>query len=201
MARGRPVASPYTARSSHPESAAQQVDDPPGPTDGPELPRSAEERLIAALEALAARDRVLAERSRRLVTLEEAADRLSAATARLQALSSDLAALRLARQAELAERDARIAELEAALIQARRAGETRAQAPDDLRRIRGIGPVIESLLHGMGITTFRQIAALSPEELRRVGDMLGVFRGRIQRDRWTEQAAELAGGHTTPTPE
>ena len=70
-------------------------------------------------------------------------------------------------------------------------GEIR-EGPDDLKQIIGIGPVIEDLLHGLGITTFEQLAALSEEEVDRIGDLLGAFRERIRRDGWTEQAAELA---------
>jgi predicted flap endonuclease-1-like 5' DNA nuclease len=137
---------------------------------------------------------LLAVRNRRLVALEDAADRLAAATARVEELSGHLAALRQARHTELAARDARIAELETALVEARRAADDRARPTDDLKRIRGIGPVIEGLLHGMGITTFRQVAALSGEELGRLGDLLGVFRNRIDREGWIAQAAELARG-------
>jgi predicted flap endonuclease-1-like 5' DNA nuclease len=64
--------------------------------------------------------------------------------------------------------------------------------PDDLKQIVGIGPVIEELLHGLGITTFEQLASLSAEEADRIGDLLGAFRERIRRDGWAEQAAELA---------
>jgi predicted flap endonuclease-1-like 5' DNA nuclease len=172
----------------------RHVDDPLGPNGRAEPPRSTEEALTTALEALAARDRLLAERFRRLMALEDTADHLAAATARLDAVSSDLAALRLARQSELAQRDRRIAELEAALVEARPAAETVREATDDLQRIKGIGPVIEALLHSVGVTTFRQIATFNQEELRRVGDLLGVFRGRIERDGWIRQAAQLTGG-------
>ncbi len=70
-------------------------------------------------------------------------------------------------------------------------GEVRA-GPDDLKEIIGIGPVIEDLLHGLGITTFEQLASLSAEEEDRIGGLLGAFRERIRRDGWAEQAAELA---------
>ena len=73
----------------------------------------------------------------------------------------------------------------------RAAGEVE-EGPDDLKEIVGIGPVIEDLLHGLGITSFEQLAALSAEELDRIGDRLGAFHERIRRDRWTEQAADLA---------
>lgn len=171
------------------------------------------ERLGVALRALAERDRVLAERTRRLTSLEDAAARLVAATARLDAAQSELSALRRARQTELAERDLRIADLEqrlvvttirqrevleakeafiATLLERLRQPQGVEEGPDDFKRITGVGPAIEALLHSTGITTFEQVAALSDEDVSHVGDLLGVFRERIQRDRWIEQAAEFA---------
>ena len=81
----------------------------------------------------------------------------------------------------------------------RAAGEVR-EGPDDLKEIIGIGPVIEGLLHGQGITTFEQLAALSDEDVDRVGALLGAFHERIRRDRWIEQAAELARRPGPPRP-
>jgi len=66
------------------------------------------------------------------------------------------------------------------------------EGPDDLKEVSGIGPVIEDLLHSLGIATFEQLAALPDDELDRIGDRLGAFRERVRRDRWREQAAELA---------
>lgn len=72
------------------------------------------------------------------------------------------------------------------------------EGPDDLKQISGIGPVIEDLLHGLGITTFEQLAGLAEEDIDRIGDLLGVFRERIRRDHWTEQAADLARRRLRP---
>lgn len=157
------------------------------PTQPPGAPHPGEEQLQAAREALAARDRLLAERGARLQALEDVADRLAVTTSRLETVSAELAALRVARSAELAERDRRIVELQVLVARS-----SRRALPDDLKRIKGIGPAIEARLHAVGITTFRQVAALEGESLQRVGDLLGTFRGRIARDRWIEQAAELA---------
>ena len=63
--------------------------------------------------------------------------------------------------------------------------------PDDLTRIRGIGPAIERKLHARGVTTFQQIADLTGEELSALDDALD-FRGRIERDEWVAQAQKLA---------
>lgn len=64
--------------------------------------------------------------------------------------------------------------------------------PDDLKRIKGIGPQNETRLNALGIHHFDQIAAWTPEEARWVGSYLA-FPGRIEREEWIAQAKELAG--------
>jgi NADH-quinone oxidoreductase subunit E len=66
-------------------------------------------------------------------------------------------------------------------------------SPDDLKAISGIGPKLEQVLNGLGIWTYGQVAAWSPEEIAWVDDMLG-FRGRIGRDDWVGQATKLSAG-------
>ncbi|MEM6382688.1 MAG: 50S ribosomal protein L21 [Pseudomonadota bacterium] len=68
-----------------------------------------------------------------------------------------------------------------------------AGAPDDLKKISGVGPVLEKKLNALGITTFAQVAAFTPEDIAKVDDALS-FKGRIERDNWLDQAAELAKG-------
>lgn len=63
--------------------------------------------------------------------------------------------------------------------------------PADLKAISGIGPKLEKVLNGLGIWTFGQIAAWTPEEIAWVDDYLS-FKGRIDRDGWLGQAAALA---------
>mgnify|MGYP001400322087 CR=1 FL=1 len=65
--------------------------------------------------------------------------------------------------------------------------------PDDLKQISGIGPKMEQVLNGLGIWTFGQIAALKPAEVVWLDDYLG-FRGRISRDGWIRQAAQMQAG-------
>jgi predicted flap endonuclease-1-like 5' DNA nuclease len=62
---------------------------------------------------------------------------------------------------------------------------------DDLKRIAGIGPKLEMTLNDLGIFHFDQIAAWGENEIRWIDDYLR-FRGRVVRDRWIEQARELA---------
>lgn len=62
---------------------------------------------------------------------------------------------------------------------------------DDLKLISGVGPKLESVLNGLGIWTFAQIAAWTPAEVAWVDDFLQ-FKGRIDRDSWLAQAKTLA---------
>ena len=66
-------------------------------------------------------------------------------------------------------------------------------AGDDLTKISGVGPVIVKKLHALDVTTFAQIAAWTPEDVAAMDEKLN-FKGRIDRDEWLKQAAELAKG-------
>jgi predicted flap endonuclease-1-like 5' DNA nuclease len=63
-------------------------------------------------------------------------------------------------------------------------------ADDDLKQIRGVGPVIEKMLKAMGITSYRQIANFTKADMDQVTAAMGAFRGRMQRDGWIEGARE-----------
>ena len=64
-------------------------------------------------------------------------------------------------------------------------------APDDLKRISGVGPKLEGLLNEMGVWHFRQIAAWTAAEVAWVDARLK-FKGRIERDDWIAQARVFA---------
>jgi len=66
--------------------------------------------------------------------------------------------------------------------------------PDDLSRIKGLGPKLQALLPTLGVTSFAQIAGWNEAEIDRIDAQLGVFQGRIRKDNWVEQAKLLAGG-------
>ncbi|KOF22224.1 NADH:ubiquinone oxidoreductase [Ensifer adhaerens] len=72
------------------------------------------------------------------------------------------------------------------------ASKAKARAPDDLKRISGIGPKLEQVLNGKGILRFADIAAWSDADVARFDDELG-FGGRILRDDWVKQAKALKG--------
>jgi predicted flap endonuclease-1-like 5' DNA nuclease len=65
---------------------------------------------------------------------------------------------------------------------------------DDLTRIDGIDAHDENRLHEAGIHNFRDIVALSGVEATALEGRLGYAHGRIQNQRWREQAAALADG-------
>ena len=63
---------------------------------------------------------------------------------------------------------------------------------DDLQTINGIGPAVEHRLHGVGIFTFAQLAALSPADIAAsVADITGLTAERIIRQNWIGQARHL----------
>lgn len=66
--------------------------------------------------------------------------------------------------------------------------------PDDLLRIKGVGPKLARILMDMGITHYSQIADWSVSDIAAVDQRLGVFAGRIERDNWIEQARLLDAG-------
>ncbi|HWU16173.1 MAG TPA: NADH-quinone oxidoreductase subunit NuoE [Devosia sp.] len=66
-------------------------------------------------------------------------------------------------------------------------------APDDLKLISGVGPVLEGRLNAIGITKWSQVATLSADDIAKVEDTLS-FKGRVARDNWQQQAEALARG-------
>jgi predicted flap endonuclease-1-like 5' DNA nuclease len=72
----------------------------------------------------------------------------------------------------------------------------RSAPPQDLKRIRGIGVLIERRLNAMQIATYEQIANWTAEDIERVSRTLD-FKGRIERENWVEQARILASGGAT----
>ncbi|MEO1192341.1 MAG: NADH-quinone oxidoreductase subunit NuoE [Pseudomonadota bacterium] len=64
---------------------------------------------------------------------------------------------------------------------------------DDLKLIKGVGPVNETALNELGVFHFDQVAAWTDAEAAWVGTFLA-FPGRIEREEWREQAKVLAAG-------
>ncbi len=75
-------------------------------------------------------------------------------------------------------------------------GPTPPVRPDDLKRIRGVGVLIEKRLNAMGVWRYEQIANWTSSDISRISQALE-FRGRIERENWVEQARILASGGQT----
>ncbi len=71
--------------------------------------------------------------------------------------------------------------------------EARDGKADDLKKISGVGPKLEGVLHELGVFHFDQIAAWGADEIAYMDDKLS-FKGRIERDDWINQASEFAKG-------
>lgn len=71
-----------------------------------------------------------------------------------------------------------------------------AAGPDDLKRIRGIGVLIEKRLNALGVANYEQIANWTSADIDRVGRALEI-ESRIGRENWVEQARILASGGQT----
>jgi len=64
---------------------------------------------------------------------------------------------------------------------------------DDLKKIDGIGPKVEQVLKGRGISRFKDLAEMNEKALDALDKELGLG-GRVLRDDWAGQARRLAGG-------
>ena len=69
-------------------------------------------------------------------------------------------------------------------------------AGDDLKRIEGIGAVLEKELITLGINSYEQIANLTIEDLAEARMKLTIMQ-RAKKDDWFEQATLLAAGEST----
>ena len=64
--------------------------------------------------------------------------------------------------------------------------------PDDLKRITGVGPVLEQKLRDLGVTRLDQIANFTEEDVEKIDRALNI-KGRVAKDDWVGQARILAG--------
>jgi predicted flap endonuclease-1-like 5' DNA nuclease len=80
---------------------------------------------------------------------------------------------------------------DATLAEVSAVSEALAAGADDLTRLVGVGPKLAASLAELGVTTFGQIAAWTPEELADIDLKLGL-KGRAERDAWIAQAKRFA---------
>ena len=168
---------------------------------------AARARIAALQNELAESDAALNETKDRLIAVQMDARAVEAKASPLQAeLAQAKRAAEQAMEQEMRQREltAQLRDELAALKRGAAPKATPRKAPepapavdgakaDDLTVIKGIGKVIEKKLHEMGITSFRQIAAMTPEDAHRVNEAIE-FPGRVEREHWIEQARTLSGG-------
>jgi predicted flap endonuclease-1-like 5' DNA nuclease len=158
--------------------------------------------IVGSEEALAELERVtkrMRERDAYLAELEQVYAQRSEALLKAE---SELDKLR----ADLAQQTRRVSELEQQLSERANAprptpvaAEKRPSQPPpsgpqsshDLTRIRGIGPGYARALYALGVSSFAHIAAWTPDDIATFGKKLKTPAGRIERDRWIEQARDL----------
>ncbi|MCA9952050.1 MAG: DUF4332 domain-containing protein [Anaerolineales bacterium] len=66
------------------------------------------------------------------------------------------------------------------------------KSPDDLTKIKGVGPKTAALLEAAGITTYTQLAAANEAQLRQILDEAGSRYRIIDPTNWPEQASSAA---------
>lgn len=62
---------------------------------------------------------------------------------------------------------------------------------DDLKKIKGIGPVLESKLNELGIKTYQQITLLTDTDLDKIAEVTTFGKNKILADDWIGQAKTL----------
>lgn len=67
-------------------------------------------------------------------------------------------------------------------------------ASGPVAQLKGLGPKVAARLGELGIVTVGQLAALDHDAAQALDAQLGAFAGRMERDRWIEQARFLAAG-------
>jgi hypothetical protein len=65
--------------------------------------------------------------------------------------------------------------------------------PEDLTRIEGIGPKLQSILHQAGLTTFKAVAEATPDKITEIVKAAG-FAAPFDASSWPEQAGLAAKG-------
>lgn len=70
-------------------------------------------------------------------------------------------------------------------------GEATEADKDDLKKIKGVGPKLETVLNSIGIFTFAQVSKMTDAEYDLIDALLTAFKGRAKRDSWAKKAAKL----------
>ena len=62
---------------------------------------------------------------------------------------------------------------------------------DDLKKIGGVGPIMQQKLHQLGVYTFDQVSRMTKTDYDLLDEILESFPGRAERDDWAGQAKKL----------
>jgi predicted flap endonuclease-1-like 5' DNA nuclease len=177
------VATPTTRAMESPAAASNEGRDQPRASSATE---QAPEDRVGAEKA-----RLIRSRDAEAAMLREQLFDRDAALARLQTVGLDLERL----SGELADARAEAARYRQLIVDIENNAPppilSGSAGPDDLKLIVGVGPVLERMLHNLGITTFRQIARWTEREVAEFDAKLPEFPGRITRDQWVTQARAL----------
>ena len=66
-----------------------------------------------------------------------------------------------------------------------------AKVKDDLKVVKGIGPVMEGKLNDYGVYSYEQLGCLTKDDIKALAETLGSFPDRINRDKWVSQSKKL----------
>ncbi|MCZ6732646.1 MAG: hypothetical protein O7B27_08885 [Gammaproteobacteria bacterium] len=156
-------------------------------------------RLNGRLKELEPLELQLQERDARICELEPAGVQLKESEARVQALEERHRSLLQEKVREFETLRHQLLELEhqpAAVVSPGLSGQEFHEpklkdrpSRDDLKKIFGIGPVLERTLNGLGYYQFRDIARWGDAEIEQVARVLNP--DRIRRDKWISQAKSL----------
>lgn len=183
-----------------------------------ELRRTMQQTIDEERQAKAA---AVADRSRLVASEREAVSEVERLRSQLSSMSTSgegdhAEALRLKRELEEAKQrqrslDAEVTRLHGLLKEQKSASATVVATPkfttdaprpaslfdrrpeqvDDLKDVKGIGPVMEGILNENGCYHFQQLANFSPRDIEWISQALGSFPDRIERDQWVRQAQTL----------
>lgn len=175
------------AASKAPEPANEGAPEATGPTAAPIMPAAVAELPVKDVEPKAKPQKAAAAKAKPAAPKKVVADESKA--------EKNLTKVAPAPKAKATNEKRASVEVSAVVEQkpAKAATRKKAGKPDDLKRISGIGPKVEQVLNGMGVTRFADIAAWTADDIAKFDTELG-FSGRIERDDWVGQAKALAGG-------
>ncbi len=146
--------------------------------------RAAEERLLSEVERLVAE--LPAQRESAATLLADQEREIVRLQARVQELESHHRSTVQAKDEEIRSLIHRLKDFEA--VQAKLEQVEAAVQVDDLKRIYGIGPVLEKKLHALGVTHFDQIGKWGDAEIESFQAQL--TEARIRSDAWVKGARE-----------